>query len=237
MFVKLWGAGVMDFKNTRLSLRRPLTDYSKVQGLVSRFRRGSRWQTLVGRKGLRRANIGCGPNGMKEFLNIDYDWRPGIDLCWDITRGLPLETESLDGVFTEHCLEHLTLDDCRKLLADLHRILVPSGTLRIVVPDAQIYMETYSKRLRGECASFPYEAEDVQDHFTPMMAVNRVFRDHGHQYAYDYETLAMLLSQAGYVDVTKDSFRSGRDPALLVDCAHREVESLYVEASKAGALR
>ena len=42
--------------------------------------------------------------------------------------------------------------------------------------------------------------------------------------------MGLLLSRAGFRDIVKESFRHGRDPAVLIDSEHRAVESLYMEA-------
>ena len=72
-------------------------------------------------------NIGCGGNTRPGFINVDYEWHPEIHLCWDIRRQLPLPDASAEGIFTEHCLEHVTYDECLEVLRDLRRIL--SGRL------------------------------------------------------------------------------------------------------------
>jgi hypothetical protein len=66
---------------------------------------------------------------------------------------------------------------------------------------------------------------------TPMMHVNRMFRENGHLFAYDYPTMAQALSKSGFSDVRRQSFRQGCEATLLIDSAEWEIESLYVEAS------
>jgi hypothetical protein len=67
---------------------------------------------------------------------------------------------------------------------------------------------------------------------TPMMYANRAFRAHDHKFTYDFETLGRLLTQVGFVEVAKESFKKGRNQSLLIDSEHRAVESLYVEGMK-----
>jgi len=40
----------------------------------------------------------------------------------------------------------------------------------------------------------------------------------------------MMLRNAGFADIRKESFRTGWDENLLIDSEERKVESLYVEA-------
>jgi predicted SAM-dependent methyltransferase len=177
---------------------------------------------------LRYLNFGCGPKLHADFINLDYDWLPGLDICCDVTAGLPLAAESLDGIFTEHCLEHIPLDACRKVMQDCRRVLARGAALRIVVPDAGLYAKLYARSQNGEAVEFPYHADHPA--FTPMMHMNRVFREHGHLFAYDRDTFALLLKEAGFTEVAPRSFREGRNPKLLLDSEERAVESLYIEA-------
>jgi hypothetical protein len=74
----------------------------------------------------------------------------------------------------------------------------------------------------------PYE----ETYISPMHRINGIFRNYGHQFIYDFETARLLLEEAGFTEITKQSFGKGRLDALLKDSKHREHESLYVEAVK-----
>lgn len=224
----------MDFKHTKLSLDRSLESYSKIQMQYSEIIRNKKFQlNKLAITPKRYLNISCGPNITKEFINLDYHWRPTLDICWDITRGIPINENFMKGIFTEHCLEHVSFSSCQKVINDFYGILQPGGIVRIVVPDAEIYIDLYTKSKLGEVVEFSDSTvQEIETGFTPIMAVNQVFRNHGHLFAYDYETLSMMLSKEGFVSITKESFMKGRDNALLIDSDSRKTESLYVEALK-----
>jgi predicted SAM-dependent methyltransferase len=221
-----------DFSNTRISLRRSVLSYAKVQRLVSAVARNR--GAFANRKMAGcYLDLGCGPNTSPDFCNLDYNWHPGVDVCWDVTRGLPFADHYISGIFTEHMLEHLALADALTLLAECRRILRAGGVLRIVVPDGQLYLSEYAKHLAGEIARMPY-ADGDNNAFpvaTPIVSVNRIFRDHGHQFIWDYETLRLALLRCGFVNVERHSFGKGADPKLLRDTECRAIESLYVEAN------
>src|SRR5690348_3450498 len=119
----------LDFSHTRLSLSRPVTSYSKVQHLVGALRRNGRWQINAAVLAKRFLDIGCGPNTNENFVNLDWEWRPGVDVVWDVTRGIPLPSGSLEGIFSEHCLEHLPLELTQGVLAEAHRLLRANGVI------------------------------------------------------------------------------------------------------------
>jgi predicted SAM-dependent methyltransferase len=193
--------------------------------------RNSQWQ-LKGADWNRKPylNVGCGEFPADGFVNLDYFWRRGVDLCWDIVRSCPAPDGSLRGIFTEHCLEHISLSNCRKVLKDFHRALAPGGVLRVIVPDAGLYARLYCEAQLGAAVTFPYE--ERYSGRTPMMHLNRIFREHGHLYAYDFETLHRLLEESGFHHIEQQLYCQGRDPVLLLDTAERAPESLYVEAVK-----
>jgi predicted SAM-dependent methyltransferase len=217
---------------------RPLTSYSKVMAIVSRWRRGKQAQINRGDLPSRKfLDIGCGPNGGKDFVNLDYDWKPGVDVIWDITQGLPFEAGRFEGIYTEHCLEHIPLEATDRLLAHCFRILKPGGVLRVIVPDGEIFIDGYRESTNnGNSRTLPYaDHHAYQGIYTPIMTVNRIFREHGHLFIYDFCTMRQLMERNGFESVKKEVFRNGRRTTLLRDSEHREHESLYVEASKPAA--
>jgi predicted SAM-dependent methyltransferase len=224
----------MDFSKARFSFDRSIWSYSKVQALIGRLVRNKNLQLgALRHSGKSLLNVGCGPNINPDFINLDYYWRPGIDLCWDITRGFPLADGVVSGIFTEHCLEHISFDQCKGVLREFYRMLKPAGRVRIVVPDAELYLKLYLRSTAGERVLFPYVSDaDYAAGYCPIMAVNRVFRDYGHQYAYDFDCLSRILQGAGFTGVTRRCFMEGADDRLLLDTEYRKIESLYVEAIK-----
>lgn len=220
------------------SFRRRIDSYSKVQSIVGGFRRNRRFQlcsdSIIRNKYI---DLGCGPNIHAEFVNVDYMWRPGVDLCWDIRTGLPFENGRFDGVFSEHCLEHFPIEEGMKILREARRLLRDGGFLRIVVPDAEIYLKTYVEKLYSRPESrFPFEIEERRSEwYSPLSSVNRIFYQDreslfGHRCMYDFDLLSKLLTIAGFREIDRVAFREGSDPQLLIDEPSRAVESLYVEA-------
>jgi predicted SAM-dependent methyltransferase len=131
----------------------------------------------------------------------------------------------------EHCLEHLGWSDANRLLAECRRVLVPGGVVRIIVPDAELFINAYTRLKAGEQVTFPepYDSALSSD-FLPIMVVNRIFRDFGHLYAYDFECMAKLLQLTSFHAITRCDYNVGARPELLIDTKARQAESLYVEA-------
>jgi predicted SAM-dependent methyltransferase len=191
---------------------------------------------LIRRESLRARrylDIGPGPNLRPGFINLDFQWRRGIDLVWDVGQGIPLESNSLKGIFSEHCIEHISLDAGNTMMGECVRILEPGGTLRLITPDGEEYLSGYHEIMAGSDRQLPRAPRDrYQDLYTPIMTVNRVFCQFGHRFIYDLTTMSQLLERNGFVDIRRSSFGEGADPALVIDTEWRKQGSLYVEATK-----
>lgn len=183
-------------------------------------------------------NVGCGANMFEHFINLDFGWLPGLDLCWDIRKKIPLASNSLSGIFTEHALEHFEWQVlAQTVLPELFRILKPGGVIRICVPDAEMAIQGYVQAKREGLVDQRFRDSDPRA-LTPLMEVTNTFRrlfetyDMGHKFAWDFQTMEYLLWRAGFIEIERASYMQGRDAALLVDYDRRAKESLYVEAAK-----
>jgi predicted SAM-dependent methyltransferase len=181
-------------------------------------------------------NVACGPQVLDEFVNVDLLPAAAAVVAWDCRRSLPIGDGAARGIRVEQFVEHLeTREELPAFLRDCRRVLAPGGVLRIVVPDAERYLHAY-------CASDDsgFRALAVPDPFpddlpTRMDVINHVFHQwHEHRWAYDFETLARRLGDAGFSHVVRSRFRDSLLPALAVDRDVHAPYSLYVEAVKAG---
>ena len=92
------------------------------------------------------ANLGCGPydprysprffQGWRE-IRVDIEPSVGPDIVADITDLSPIATDSLDGVWSSHCVEHLYQHQLVPAVSEIRRVLAPEGVACILVPDLQ----------------------------------------------------------------------------------------------------
>jgi predicted SAM-dependent methyltransferase len=176
-----------------------------------------------------KLNLGCGPKVKAGW--IDADANPDADLHLDLRRTLPFADGSCAVVYSEHFFEHLDYPDtAMEFLRECRRVLGPHGVLSLGVPDVVPALRACLKDIDGGVTDVepqPYHPAWCR---TPMDQTNFLFRQnyvhwlHEHRYAYDFDTLAKRLAEAGFVAIRRRDY----DPAL--DSADRALGTVYVEA-------
>ena len=224
-------------------LGRPLSSYSKVQRVAGWAIRNRGFQLRSEAvRSKQYLDIGCGHKTHAHVINLDWQWHPEIDLCWDVAKlGLPFSDNSLQGIYSEHCLEHHRPDTSLFLLSECLRTLKPGGRIRLVLPDAEKYLRIYCEaREKKDKAHqpFPYPADAIwKDIASPLLAVNRIFYQdrespYGHCFMFDRHLLKAFLSKVGFVTIRSCGYRSGKDPNLFLDSEERWAESFAMEAQR-----
>ncbi len=177
-------------------------------------------------------NLGAGPRGKDDghWVNIDAAKYPLVHYLADFNRPLPFVSGVFDGIYSEHVLEHFTLEQAASLLRECLRILKPGGCIRLVVPNGATILEWY----RSDPAKLLLKRPGDFD--SPMDAVNSYFRQrYEHRLIYDAQYLTALLAKLGYERAGEASFRNGALPEMsAMDDEKYAEESLYVEAFAPG---
>jgi SAM-dependent methyltransferase len=179
-------------------------------------------------------HLGCGMNKQADFDNLDFYTKHGLMNALlrkqaqptvfghDLRYPLPFDDGAYEGIFSEHALEHLGAGAAINLLNEMRRVLKPGGTLRLVVPDLEQYVDFYNGQSRNPAfASFKNGCE----------AIWNLTENWCHLSCWDEKMLGVQLLDAGFKAVRKVDFRAGSEPRLFIDQEHRRWESLYLEAT------
>jgi len=168
-----------------------------------------------------RLHLGSGFVPKEGWIDIDLAGAPA-DLVWNLKHGIPFGDGTVEAVFHEHLLEHLSLHAGFRLTTDCHRALKPGGVLRVAVPNAGACLRSHAG----------IDAPDwARSRPTPMLAVQALFYEHGHHAMYDEQLLVAVLAAAGFVEVAARGFGDSR----LTPCPDTELRrdgTLYVEGVK-----
>lgn len=185
-----------------------------------------------------KLNVACGRLVREGWVNIDLYPAPG---AWyvDVVNGLPFKTSSVTHIHCEHFLEHLRFDDAARFLGECHRVLVPDGTARVIVPDAEKYIRAYcegNQAFFDKLVRLGYTDDDMvnPDLDTPIKVVNQAFQMGGeHKFAWDFATLSRTAREAGFSSVTKSCYGEvAGDLAIDGTDEWRLIESLYTMLRK-----
>lgn len=189
-----------------------------------------------------RANVGCGASPTPGWVNLDNSWTVRLSrwplllsllqrarlagpeqlafaqraresrIRWSSALNLPFAAGSVEVIYSSHMLEHLGRQQARAFLAEVRRVLVPGGIVRLALPDLSLLVARYREDLSAD----DFVARTYLAHEPPRgvrarlraLAVGQ--RDHA--WMYDGPSLIEL-------------------PGPL-DLREREDESVYVEARR-----
>ena len=201
--------------------------------------------------GFTKFHLGCGQVLIPGYQNIDLfdglqpdrlyqnfrDVEGAHLLNCDLRKGLPCPDNSLDVIYNCHFLEHLPYDSGVDLLRQAHARLKPGGVLRIVVPDLELWIENYQ---RNNVSFFEAYRRQILGgnravYRTKASIFMAMLTGFGHQWAYDFETLALLLREVGFTNVYRTLFQESCLPEIRLIEPYtplRGMESLCVECVK-----
>ena len=147
------------------------------------------------------------------------------------TKGLPLETGSVEVLYSSHMIEHLDQEEAVLFLKEARRILCPGGILRLAVPDIRTRAERYIENKDADA----FIASTNMARPRPRTLAKRigilVVGTRQHQWMYDGASLSRLLEAQGFVSpqILKAGETRISDPGDL-NLHERSNESVYVEA-------
>ncbi len=203
---------------------------------------------------------GCGLSAPKEWMNFDVSPTLRIQkipvigfllrnklnttfptnvLYGDITKGLPVQPNSCNGLYCSHTLEHLSLNDFRKALVNSFLILKPGGIFRCIVPDLEFSARQYVTQLdRGEKSpSISFIEETLLGiNEKPRGLIGLIksyFGNSHHLWMWDRYSLSEELKKAGFKEIRECKFNDSQDEMFVyVEAEGRFRDAVALECRK-----
>lgn len=191
---------------------------------------------------LKKLNIGCGPNPLDGWVNVDIVPH-SIDVRRiDAAGQFPWMNDTFSHVFSEHMIEHVDLDGAQNMLRESYRVLRPGGRIRIVTPNRDFLTaltkpplsQLQTDYILWACHHFAPEAVPSGD-----VVVEFFGRLWGHKHIYDRVGLWEIMAKVGFVQPIMCELRESPDPELckLENVARMppgflRLESMTIEALK-----
>lgn len=152
----------------------------------------------------------------------------------DVSKGLDFPDHSVAAIYSSHMLEHLYLNDAKALLRECRRVLRGDGVLRLALPDTKVLAERLlaaeqddpsgNAALRYNEALCAYPFERPRGIRRPAAAIAASY----HRWQPTPSLIRLLLTEAGFTEVTDGAYLEGEFPGLA-DVEYQP-ESLFVEA-------
>jgi predicted SAM-dependent methyltransferase len=175
-----------------------------------------------------KLHLGCGKRFIPGFVHIDAVDYPHMDHVATIDNLSFIPTDSVDLIYNCHVLEHFKRRDVDRVLREWQRVLKPSGTLRVSVPDFSKICEIYQRQSQLDLVIGALFGR--QDYLYNI-----------HYNVFDFASLSRSLEQAGFVNARRydwrqtehadiDDFSQAYIPHM--DKEHGTLISLNVECDK-----
>jgi predicted SAM-dependent methyltransferase len=213
--------GLVPVVRSARTLRRSAAHSAEdVRLFAGRFGRRKRIDAYLGTHAERKLQLGTGANVYPGWLNTDvHDFRrQGEVVYMDATEPFPLPDAAFDAVFSEHMIEHLTYEAGLRCLAECHRVLRPGGRIRIATPSLDRLITLYEPEQSDLQQRYVQWSIDTfskdKGAYLAGFVVNNFFRDWGHEFIYDRQTLRHALESVGFADVEEWPVGESGDPQL-----------------------
>jgi predicted SAM-dependent methyltransferase len=222
--------------------------------------RGKQIADYLANNPIRKLQLGAGSNDLPGWLNSEgfapSSFTHSLEVAsryilLDVCEMFPFEDRTFDYIFHEHVLEHLDYGQGQFMLRECHRVLKPGGRMRVATPDLQVFIGLYGSQAGPEQREFLNEyvrfnsevwstdlAHVRKNH--AVFVLNHNLRAWGHQFIYDFDTVADALETTGFAQITRHQPQESQDPNLCGLEFRKELvgifDALIVEAVKPAAL-
>jgi SAM-dependent methyltransferase len=154
----------------------------------------------------------------------------------DIVHGLPVNDGGVRLLYCSHVLEHLSLGDLRRALANCHRMLRPGGVFRLVLPDLEFLISEYVRStspsraetfIRSTLMGIEQRDRSVRGLLECFLGNSR------HLWLWDYSGLAHELASIGFQRIRRASLGdSPHSEFANVEAPARWRDALGIEAAR-----
>ena len=166
-------------------------------------------------------HLGSGARILQGWLNLDLKPRDGV-IQADLTKRLKYKDNSVDMIYTEHFLEHISEVEGFRLLGECYRVLKKGGVLRIVTPDIVQYVDVYRNWDKAGKDGFDTKEQwlnyamigETLYSGKKLLCKQGKYGAHGHQFIYSTEDLRRKSETLGFSDFRTCKYHESSSRAL-----------------------
>lgn len=172
-----------------------------------------------------KLNFGCGSNILQGWENYDAEL--------DITKPLPFPDNSIDFIFNEHVLEHITQREGYSFFKECKRILKSGGVVRTATPSLTKVAYNENDEYRNFIRSMKWGDGK------PGCGIETILFQHEHKCVYTADGLIAILYSLGFQAKEVELYQSEFPDLVNVEGHYRvigrslnDMETFCVEAIK-----
>jgi predicted SAM-dependent methyltransferase len=198
--------------------------------LLNRIIAENNLKKFSGKNRVLRLHIGCGRNYKEGWINVDSS-KAKKNLCVDLRKGIPFPGNSIDFIYNEHFIEHLSYEEGFCFLREAYRVLKPKAVLRTAFPDLDTLIEAYQKNTWRKMEWVKLIKADWYP--SGCFMLNQCIREDGlHKYMYSVDELKRRLHEAGFDSADVYECQVNQSNYDDLKCIERRADSSVVEAVK-----
>ena len=126
--------------------------------------------------------------------NMDIRKLPGVDIVADLNKEWPVPNASVDGVYSNYSIEHVSWRKIRHFLSELNRVLRPGGRAHLVTAN----LKAQAERLSGKD---DFADEDLSMIFGDQNYEGDEWRANSHACGFSPASVQRIFQEAGFSDV------------------------------------
>lgn len=138
-------------------------------------------------------HLGSGASYIPGMINVEGNLRSRKDLWIDLRDRLPFPDDSAYFVYCSHVIEHMVPSAALGLLREVRRVLSRRGSVRIAVPSFEHALVIAAGKATS---TWPRAFDDPH-----AQAINYLFCDGQHKYAYSFALFEHFARDAGFTSV------------------------------------
>jgi predicted SAM-dependent methyltransferase len=197
---------------------------------------------------MKKLNLGCGDHPLdSSWINTDIFCIDPRVRYLDVRERFPFDDNSIDRIFTEHMIEHLTGVEGQRCIKECFRVLAPGGRIRISFPSLDFLIALATEPMKkehwkyghwaGKEFNLPWELSSIE--ITANMAVNNFFYNFGHRFMWTGQAMIDNLAGFGFEGICECRIKESSDSEFQnlendsrMPPGFLQLETMTIEAEK-----
>jgi predicted SAM-dependent methyltransferase len=193
-----------------------------------------------------KLHLGSNVSNVEGWLCSDI--APGFNgaIYLDASKRFPFEDSSVDYIYSEHMIEHLSLEESGVMLNECFRVLKDGGKIRLATPNLSKIIDLYQDDNDNSAQGKEYVAWIStmflgNPKFNRIEVINQMFHGWKHKFLFDEDYLKEALTNKGFKNIKTCEYGLSDDLQLSnLETHHLNVgnlemvkfETLILEAEK-----